>query len=278
MSEQKASLLEQQVAETIAAIREKTDAHPKIAIILGTGLGRLADAMTEIVVIPYGELPHWKVPTTADHAGNLLFGKLAGKEVMCMQGRLHYYEGYSMQEITYPIRVMAKLGITTLLLTNNSGGISQALQPGDLMMITDHINMTGTNPLIGPNEDGFGPRYPDMTYAYAPALQQIARECAAEQGISLREGVYIGLAGPCFETPAEIRMYRTWGADAVGQSTVPEVIVANHCGIRVLAVSCVCNKAAGMTEERLSEEEIIAAGQLMAGKLSTLMEAVIRRL
>lgn len=272
------SILERNVDETIKVIREKTDRKPKIAIILGSGLGKLAKHLTETCTISYEELPHWKTPTTAAHAGNLIFGLLEGKEVVCLQGRLHYYEGFSMQEVTYPIRVLAKLGITTLLLTNNSGGISHALQPGDLMMITDHINMTGTNPLIGPNEDVFGPRYPDMTYAYAPALQQLARECASSLGIPLREGVYIGLPGPCFETPAEIRMYRMWGADAVGQSTVPEVIVANHCGIRVLGISCVCNKAAGMTEERLSEEDIIASGQQMADKLAALMLEVVTRL
>ena len=210
------SQLLQQTEETVAYIRSKTGYKPEIAIVLGSGLGQLGEQLQHVDAINYKELPHWKSSTAPGHNGRLLFGLLDGKEVVCMQGRLHYYEGYSMEEITYPVRVMARLGVKNLLLSNAAGGINLDFAPGDLMLITDHINFMGKNPLMGPNEDAFGVRFCDMSYAYQPSLRKIALEAAQELGQNLQQGVYVATTGPSYETPAEIKMFRSWGASAVG--------------------------------------------------------------
>ena len=245
---------------------------------LGSGLGQLADKLEDAVVIPYEELPHWKSSTAPGHNGRLLFGTLGGKEVVCMQGRLHYYEGYSMEDITYPVRVMAKLGVKNLLLSNAAGGINTDFAPGQLMLITDHINFLGRNPLMGPNEADFGVRFCDMSYAYHPELRRLALEAAEELGQNLAQGVYVATTGPSYETPAEIRMFRMWGASAVGMSTVPEVIVANHSGLRVMGISCITNMAAGVLDQPLTEEEVLETGAKSGAAFQALMTRIVEKL
>ncbi len=266
------------VEETVAYIHGKTDARPEIAIVLGSGLGQLGEKLEQVTVIPYEELPHWKSSTAPGHSGRLLFGRLGGKPVVCMQGRLHYYEGYSMEDITYPVRVMAKLGVKNLLLSNAAGGINTDFAPGQLMLITDHINFLGRNPLMGPNEADFGVRFCDMSYAYHPELRRIALEAAEELGQNLAQGVYVATTGPSYETPAEIRMFRMWGGSAVGMSTVPEVIVANHCGIRVMGISCITNMAAGVLDQPLTEEEVLETGAKSGAAFQTLMTRIVEKL
>lgn len=230
---------------------------PKIGLVLGSGLNFFAgDAIAAAVTIPYGELPGFPVSTVEGHSGQFVAGKVGDVEVLCMQGRFHYYEGYAMEEVTLPIRVMKLLGIETLILTNAAGGVDAACKPGDLMLITDHINFIGVNPLRGPNDSRFGPRFHDMTTAWDPQLQQLARATAQSERIALKEGVYLAVGGPSFETPAEVRALRTLGAHAVGMSTVPECIVARHAGIRVLGFSCITNAAAGLNHQPLSHEEV----------------------
>jgi purine-nucleoside phosphorylase len=233
-----------------SSIKEETT-----ALVLGSGLGGLAEQVKDAVVIPYGDIPHFPVSTAPGHAGKLLIGMLAGKPVVCMQGRVHYYEGIGMDAVTYPVRVLRALGVKTLILTNAAGCLHPEWKPGELMLITDHINFMGVNPLVGSNADDFGPRFPDMS-AYTPGLLDLARKCAGRLGITLREGVYAALSGPSYETPAEIRMLKAWGASAAGMSTVPEVIVARHSGLRVLAISCLTNYAAGILNQPLSGEEV----------------------
>lgn len=271
-------MLTQNVAETIAYIQSKTDYRPEIAIVLGSGLGQLGEKLEQVCVIPYEELPHWKSSTAPGHSGRLLFGMLGGKQVVCMQGRLHYYEGYSMEDITYPVRVMAKLGVNNLLLSNAAGGINTEFAPGNLMLITDHINFLGRNPLMGPNEADFGVRFCDMSYAYNPELRCVALEAAQELGQTLQQGIYVATTGPSYETPAEIRMFRLWGASAVGMSTVPEVIVANHCGIRVLGISCITNMAAGVLNQPLTEEEVLETGARSGAEFQALMTRIVEKL
>lgn len=270
--------LVQQVDETIAYLQSKTDMRPETAVVLGSGLGQLADRLENACAIPYEALPHWKASTAPGHNGRLLFGRLGGKQVVCMQGRLHYYEGYTMEEITYPVRVMARLGVKNLLLSNAAGGINVDFAPGDLMLITDHINFLGRNPLMGPNEAAFGVRFCDMSYAYHPALRALALEAAAELGQTLRQGVYVAATGPSYETPAEICMFRSWGASAVGMSTVPEVIVANHCGLRVLGISCITNMAAGVLDQPLTEAEVLETGEKSGAAFQALMTRIIEKL
>lgn len=271
------NLLER-VEETVRYIKGKTAYTPKTAIVLGSGLGQLGDAMEQVDIIPYEELPHWKKSTAPGHNGRLIFGLLQGVPVVCMQGRLHYYEGYSMEEITYPVRVMAKLGVENLLLSNASGGINLDFKPGELMLITDHINFLGRNPLMGPNEADFGVRFCDMSHAYDPNLQRIALEAAEELGQKLQQGVYVATTGPSYETPAEIRMFRMWGASAVGMSTVPEVIVANHCGLHVMGISCVTNMAAGILDQPLTEEEVLTTGEKSGAAFRALMSRIVKKL
>lgn len=271
------SELMQKVNETIEYIHAHTAYRPEIAVILGSGLGQLGEKMTEVDVIPYEALPHWKSSTAPGHSGRLLFGMMGGKQVVCMQGRLHYYEGYSMEEVTYPIRVMAKMGIKVLLLSNAAGGINTDFTPGTLMLITDHINFLGRNPLMGANEAEFGVRFCDMSYAYHPQLRNIALEAAEELGQHLEQGVYVAATGPSYETPAEIRMFRIWGASAVGMSTVPEVIVANHCGIAVMGISCITNMAAGVLDQKLTEEEVLETGARVGNEFQALMCRIIEK-
>lgn len=227
-----------QVQEAAAYIKEKLNGRkPEIAITLGSGLGDLAEQLTDAVQIPYGDIPHFPVSTVAGHKGQFVVGKLEGREVLCMQGRFHYYEGYDLKQVTLPVRVMKLLGIGTLIVTNAAGGINTGFRPGNLMLIEDHLNLTGENPLIGENLEAFGERFFDMTVAYDREYRTLAENLAAELGIPLQKGVYAWLTGPNYETPAEIRYLRTIGADAVGMSTVPEVLVARHCGLRVCGIS-----------------------------------------
>ena len=246
-----------QVQEAAAYIKEKLGGRaPEIAITLGSGLGDLADHLVDAVQIPYGEIPHFPVSTVAGHKGQFVVGKLEGREVLCMQGRFHYYEGYDLKQVTLPVRVMKLLGISTLIVTNAAGGINTEFRPGNLMLIEDHLNLTGENPLIGENLEVFGDRFFDMTVAYDAEYRALAEQLAAELNIPLQKGVYAWLTGPNYETPAEIRYLRAIGADAVGMSTVPEVLVARHSGLRVCGISCITNLAAGMGDGLLSHEEV----------------------
>ena len=246
-----------QVQEAAAYIKEKLGGRaPEIAITLGSGLGDLADHLVDAVQIPYGEIPHFPVSTVAGHKGQFVVGKLEGREVLCMQGRFHYYEGYDLKQVTLPVRVMKLLGISTLIVTNAAGGINAGFRPGNLMLIEDHLNLTGENPLIGENLEVFGDRFFDMTVAYDAGYRALAEQLAAELNIPLQKGVYAWLTGPNYETPAEIRYLRAIGADAVGMSTVPEVLVARHSGLRVCGISCITNLAAGMGDGLLSHEEV----------------------
>jgi purine-nucleoside phosphorylase len=269
--------------EAANAIRSRTNHHPRVGLILGSGLSSLADEVEEADVIPYSEISQFPTSTIVGHAGRLVIGRLAGQTVMVMQGRTHYYEGYSMQRITIPVRVMQILGIHTLFVTNAAGGINPGFRPGDLMLITDHINligMAGLNPLRGPNLDEFGPRFPDMSQAYDPVLQATARRIAAGLGFTLQEGIYMCLAGPTFETPADIRFLRTIGADAVGMSTVPEVTVARHGGTRVMGISGISNVAiADPSEDRkTTHEEVLEAGKIIVPRLVALLKGILREL
>jgi len=262
-------------------VQERIPDQPKFAMILGSGLGALAEAVEEPTVIPYGELPKWPVSTVIGHEGRLVVGKLEGQSVIVMQGRVHYYEGYSMNHVTLPIRVMQRLGVGYLFVTNAAGAVNPAFEPGDLMLITDHINllgMAGPNPLRGPNLDGLGPRFPDMSRAYDQELSEIARKVASKSNIRLWEGNYICLAGPTFETPADLRFLRAIGVDAVGMSTVPEVIVARHGGQRVLGISGISNKANLDGNTITSHEEVLEAGKVMVPKLKKLIRGVLREL
>lgn len=249
--------LSRAVSEAAEYLRARLPARPDLALVLGSGLGGLADRIEDPVYIPYGQIPHFPVSTAPGHAGRFVFGRLSGRMVLCMQGRFHYYEGHDMAAIALPVRVLKALGCRALVLTNAAGGVNWDFSVGDFMLITDHINFMGANPLRGENDDAIGPHFCDMTHVYTPEFQQTARQVAAQQGITLREGVYLGYMGPSFETPAEIRAFRTLGADAVGMSTVPEAIAASHCGLPVLGVSLITNMAAGMAGKRLSGDEVI---------------------
>lgn len=264
--------------ESLNYIRSVTDANPEIGLILGSGLGQLGDEIENMQAINYGDIPHFARSTAPGHKGRFVIGQLAGKQVICMQGRLHCYEGHSMEDIIYPVRIMKRLGVRSLILTNAAGGINLSFEPGDFMLVTDHINFMGTNPLIGPNDSNLGPRFCDMTYAYDAGLMDKARQAAAEAGCVLKEGVYLACTGPSFETPAEIRAFRTLGADAVGMSTVPEAIAASHCGIKVVAISCITNMAAGILPNPLSEQEVIDIAGQRSGVFRQLILGVIRRI
>lgn len=262
-------------------VRSKIGGTPQAAIVLGTGLGGLADSVTHPVNIPYAELPDWPVSTVLGHAGRLVTGQLEGRPVLVMQGRVHYYEGYSMAQVVLPVRVFQRLGIEILVVTNAAGAINPEFVPGDVMLITDHLGlagMMGLNPLIGPNLDEFGPRFPDMSQAYDRELASLARRVAKENLLTLREGVYTGLSGPSFETPADLRFLRAAGADAVGMSTVPEVTVARHGGTRVLGFSGISNKANLDGNTLTSHEEVLEAGKILTPKLEILIRGVLRLL
>lgn len=268
-----------QYQESAAYLRQQTGGFsPKVAMILGSGLGYLGDEVTQPIRVPYDRIPHFKTSTAPGHRGQLVFGQLEGQNVAVMQGRFHPYEGYSLEEVTFAVRVLRLLGADTLIVTNAAGCVNKSWNPGDLMVIDDHINFMGANPLTGPNDAGFGPRFCDMTYAYTPALRRLADEVAAAQGVALRHGVYLGYMGPSYETPAEIRAFRVLGADAVGMSTVPEVIAASHCGLPVLAISLVTNMAAGVLEKKLDENEVIETAAARAKVLERLVTGIVERL
>ena len=263
------------------AIRARVDIEPEVGLILGTGLGDLADSVEDSVVIPTGQLPRWPVSTVQGHMGRLVIGTLEGVKVLVLQGRTHFYEGYSMGEITLPVRVMQRLGCDKLIVTNAAGAINPDYVPGDLMLIKDHINiigMGGANPLNGPNLDELGVRFPDMSQPYDKELLQLARETCDEAKMPVREGVYVSLAGPSFETPADLRFLHAIGSDAVGMSTVPEVIVARHGGVRVLGISGISNKANLDGSTITTHEEVLEAGQILVPKLTTLIRGVLARL
>jgi purine-nucleoside phosphorylase len=247
----------EKITNAVTFLKTKYKQKPKLGLILGSGLGVLADEIKNPVKIPYGEIPDFPISTVEGHAGQLVFGLLEGVEVVAMQGRFHYYEGYSFDKVTFPVRVMNGLGVETLIVTNAAGGINENFSPGDLMLISDHINNMGSNPLIGPNDNRLGARFPDMSEAYSKELREIAKEKAQQLNLNIKEGVYVAFTGPTYETPAEIRAFRILGADAVGMSTVPEVIVARHSGVKVLGISCITNMAAGILDQPLSHEEVI---------------------
>lgn len=270
-----------EIDQTADQIRSRLTSQPRIGMILGSGLGSLADSVVDPLKISYDELSHWPVSTVQGHLGQLIVGQLEGQDVLVMQGRAHYYEGYSMDRVTLPVRVMQRLGIENLIVTNAAGAVNPDYQPGDLMLITDHVNligMTGPNPLRGPNLDEFGPRFPDMSRPYDRELSSIARSVAESQNIALNEGVYICLAGPTFDTPADLRFLRAIGVDAVGMSTVPEVIVARHGGMRVLGISGISNKANLDGNTVSTHDEVLAAGVVMVPKLIKVIQGVLNRL
>ena len=266
--------LSEMLQETTQFILEKGVKEIDFGLILGSGLGELAEEIEEAIVIPYDQIPFFPTSTVVGHAGQLVYGTLSGKKVLAMQGRFHFYEGHSMQTVTYPVRVMAALKAHSVIVTNASGGVNESFVPGDLMLITDHINFTGQNPLIGPNEDEIGPRFPDMSEAYTLTYREVAKEAASQLDLTLKEGVYMGYSGPTYETPAEIRMSRTMGADAVGMSTVPEVIVAAHSGLKVLRISCITNLAAGM-QANLNHEEVVETTQRVKQSFKALIKEVL---
>jgi purine-nucleoside phosphorylase len=268
----------EKTAETLAAISRRTTLRPKVGIILGSGLGSAAEAIENSVAIPYDEIPYWPRTTAIGHAGRLVIGTLEDVPVVVMQGRVHFYEGYMMDEITFPIRILGEMGVGTLIATNAAGGVNLTYAPGDLAVIKDHINLMGTNPLIGANNNKWGPRFPDMTYAYDEEYISSALEVAGTLNIKLHQGVYIAFSGPSYETPAEIRMSRALGADLVGMSTVPEVIVANHMGMRVLAISCVANYAAGVKEGKLHHQEVLDAMSKSADSMIRIIRGFLRKI
>ena len=263
------------VNKAVEFIKSKITETYEIGIILGSGLGTLGEKIENPQFVDYKDIPNFPVSTAPGHVGRFVFGTLNGKKVMCMQGRIHLYEGYEVQNVVMPIRVMKMMGVKKLIVTNAAGGINESFNVGDIMVITDHINFTGKNCLIGKNDDAFGCRFPDMSFAYAPALREIAFNCAEKLGMKLREGVYIGCTGPSYETPAEIRAFRVLGADTVGMSTVQEVIAANHCGIDVLGFSLVSNKAAGLSGERLTEEEVLTIGRQKSEEMQKLITEIV---
>ncbi len=264
--------------EALAAVRGRTDLTPAVGVVLGSGLGAWADGLSSLVRIPYGEVPHMARSTVVGHAGNLCIGRSDGVPVACLQGRVHLYEGHEPERVVFGARLLARLGCRAVVLTNAAGGLDPAASPGDLMLITDHLNLMGRNPLSGPNEGPLGPRCPDMTEAYDREISALAREAAREVGIPLREGVYAGLLGPTYETPAEIRMLRSLGADAVGMSTVPEVIALRHMGVRTAAVSCITNLAAGLSKTKLDHSEVEATATEARGRFTALLSAWVRRI
>lgn len=270
-----------QIQAAVDAIRRHSDLAPEIGLVLGSGLGGLADTLQDRTAIPYGEIPGWPASTVHGHSGQLVLGYLEGKAVVAQQGRAHFYEGYSLEQVTFPIRVMHALGVNTLILTNAAGGLNTDFQAGELMLISDHINfpgMVGANPLMGPNDDSIGPRFLGMTHSYDAHLRRIAKTVAAENKITLHEGVYVCLSGPTFETPAEIRMLRLLGGDTVGMSTAHEVVVARHAGMRVMACSGITNVAIDSTEAEgdTNHEEVLEAGKVIVPRLTAVLKGVLK--
>jgi purine-nucleoside phosphorylase len=268
----------EKVQATAAWLRDRHGEAPGIGIVLGSGLGEFTRAMKAAVSCAYSDVPNWPASAVIGHAGQLVVGTIAGKRVAALSGRVHYYEGHDLRTVTFAIRAMAAFGVRTLILTNAAGGINLAFKPGTLMLMDDHINLLGSNPLVGPNEERFGPRFPDMTEVYSRRLRDIAMAAAANVGVALARGVYVAVHGPSYETPAEIRAFRTLGADAVGMSTVPEAIVARHMGLDVLGISCITNPAAGVLPQPLVHDEVMEVARRVRGEFSALLEAIVERL
>ena len=266
------------VEAAVAALRARVGTPPDLAIVLGSGLGHFVDRLDETTVVPYDDLPGWPRPTVSGHAGRLVAGTIGGRRVLALAGRVHLYEGRSPDEVTFAVRVLARAGVRQLILTNAAGGINASFGSGTLMVIDDHINLMGVNPLVGPNDVRFGPRFPDMSEVYSSALRKVADEAAAACGVPVHHGVYLAVSGPSYETPAEIRAFRTLGADAVGMSTVPEAIVARHMNVQVLGISCIANPAAGMQAVTLSEQDVLDTAARTGAVFGTLLEAIIGRL
>ena len=270
--------LQNKISAAAAYILERTAVRPTVALILGSGLGDYAETLERSVRIPYSEIPNFPQPTVEGHTGAFVFGIKEGKEVVVAQGRIHYYEGLSMQEITLPVRVLAALGVKTLVLTNAAGGVNLSYKPGTLMLIADHINFSGANPLVGPNLEKFGPRFPDMSDLYTASLRAAIKERVQEDGIPLEEGVYLMYSGPNYETPAEIRAFRALGADAVGMSTVPEALVAGHSGLQVVGVSCITNMAAGVLPVKLDHKEVVETAAMVHDLFQRLVDVILQSL
>ncbi|UAL50897.1 MULTISPECIES: purine-nucleoside phosphorylase [Metabacillus] len=265
----------QEIKQSAQFMKEKVKDLPEIGLILGSGLGVLADEIENPVKIPYEEIPNFPVSTVEGHAGQLVFGTLKGANVVAMQGRFHFYEGYDMKKVTFPVRVLKEMGVKTIIVTNAAGGVNESFEPGDLMIISDHINNMGTSPLIGPNDSDLGVRFPDMSQAYSRELRALAKNAASELGIKVQEGVYVGNTGPAYETPAEVRLARVLGGDAVGMSTVPEVIVANHAGMKVLGISCISNMAAGILDQPLSHDEVMETTEKVKANFLNLVKNIV---
>jgi purine-nucleoside phosphorylase len=274
MSHQEQSVAER-LDETVRAVRAKAPLAPRVGVVLGSGLGAFADTLTELVKVPYETLPHLPASKVAGHAGNLCFGRVGDVPVVCMQGRVHYYEGHPLWQVVHGVRTMARLGVGCVLVTNAAGGLEAGWAAGDLMIVTDHLNLMFQHPLLGPNDDSLGTRFPDMTSAYDPALRAQLAEVSKAEGLPLREGVYAGLTGPSYETPAEIRMLRVLGAQAVGMSTVPEVIALRHMRVRVAALSCITNMAAGLGTGELDHKEVEATAKTRRADLQRLLKGWI---
>ena len=272
------SKLYERAEKAARLIRARTDADVSVAIVLGSGLGAFADELTDSTSIRYDEIPSFARATVEGHAGRLVIGKTNNVTVAAMQGRFHFYEGYSLEEVTFPIRVLKLLGVRTLILTNAAGSLNTEFTPGSLMVITDHINLLGVNPLVGPNDDRFGPRFPDLTSVYARRLQDLVISEANAIGLDMRRGIYAALSGPSYETPAEIHMVRTLGADAVGMSTVPEAIVARHMNMEVIGISCITNLAAGVSNRPVDHSQVIATGERVRAEFAELLRRVVGRL
>ncbi|GBC77931.1 Purine nucleoside phosphorylase 1 [bacterium HR08] len=270
--------LYERVQEAVHFLRARSALSPEVGLVLGSGLGAVADRLADVLVLDYGDIPHFPPVTVVGHTGRLWLGRLGATAVAVLQGRFHYYEGYSMEEVTFPVRVLGALGVRELIVTNAAGGINLRLRPGSLMLIADHLNLMGVNPLRGPNEERFGPRFPDMTAVYSPRLRALAREVAREMGLTPEEGVYAAVSGPSYETPAEVRMLRQLGADAVGMSTVPEAIVARHMGMEVLGISVIANMAAGIADRPLRHEDVLEAAARAAEILAEWLARLIPRM
>ena len=269
----------EKVDEAVAAVRGHAGGKtPDVAVVLGSGLGDFANRLKDAVTVGYGDLPHWPASKVIGHEGKLVIGALGGKRVAALSGRAHFYEGHDLRTVTFAARVLARLGVKALILTNAAGGINTALKPGTLMVMDDHINLLGSNPLVGPNEETFGARFPDMTEVYSKRLRGLADSVAREQRLKIGHGVYVAVHGPSYETPAEIRFLRAIGADAVGMSTVPEAIVARHMGIEVLGISCITNAAAGVLPQPLNHDEVMEVARQVRDSFAALLEGIIGRL
>jgi purine-nucleoside phosphorylase len=268
----------ERVEEAAESIRGRCGALPETAVVLGSGLGDFADTLLDAIATPYGEVPHWPASAVVGHPGRLVIGNAAGKRIAALAGRVHFYEGHDLSTVAFATRVMGRLGVKQILLTNAAGGVNTSFAQGALMIIDDHINLLGANPLVGPNDERFGPRFPDMSEVYSTRLRWIADEAARAKDIAVTHGVYLAATGPSYETPAEIRFFRTIGADAVGMSTVPEAIAARHMGIEVLGISCITNMAAGVLPGPLAHDEVMETAKRVRGSFVALLEGILERL